>query len=467
MHRLNTSDGTGPSTGTWLLVAMIASLVGGMLPGYLKLLAVLPLMAPGLGVFSGRPHWAILPAILFCPFNFESLISRIGIPFLNPFNLAWVAAAGALVLISWRSRRFPLPRTSVDRFLLLNILVSTIAVIQGWKVIPTQSFPDVFMVYQQWLQWMVFFWVVAGLVRSVNQARLVVFAVAGMVAVAAFFGIKDYLVTRAVSGGAIERSQGLFGQANYAASFFAYYLPVIAAILMARNSGLTRLFLLAVMLSGTVACVMTFGRGGLMALGLGLLLLTVLTRSKTLLLLILICGLLVSADPSVRGRFSETTSNSGAGTVELDDSSGARLIAWEKALDLARQRPLTGWGFLSFRHIHHPLDEEAAAQFGHGRMDVHNGHLNTLVSGGLLGSVALYLQFGGIVVWCLRIRRTSNDSFTVALASGIIASVLAIMVVNLFGTRLYDRQLMGYFWVLLGALHGAEKEPAEALKSVT
>jgi len=87
-----------------------------------------------------------------------------------------------------------------------------------------------------------------------------------------------------------------------------------------------------------------------------------------------------------------------------------------------------------------------------------DGHLNTLVSGGLLASLALYLQFGTIVAWCLRIRRFNRDPFTVALATGIIASVLAIMLVNMSGSRLYDRQLIGFFWILLGALFGADRD---------
>jgi O-antigen ligase len=284
---------------------------------------------------------------------------------------------------------------------------------------------------------------------------MVALAIVGMVAVAAAFGIKDYVATRAVSGGAIERSQGLFGQANYAASFFAYYLPVVVAVGSSITRWWGRVLVLVAAGSGTLACVLTFGRGGIMALGLAVVVVAVLKRSRTLMIALFIGGLVIGADPTVQARFAETTQDKGSDSVELDDSSGARLIAWRKALDLAGQRPLTGWGFLAFRHIHHPLDAEAAARFGHGRMDVHNGHLNALVSGGLLGSAALYLMYGSIVVWCLRIRRQSRDPFTVALATGMIASVLAIMVVNLTGTRLYDRQLHGYFWMLLGTLAGA------------
>ena len=97
--------------------------------------------------------------------------------------------------------------------------------------------------------------------------------------------------------------------------------------------------------------------------------------------------------------------------------------------------------------------------FGKRSMDVHNGHLNTAVSGGIPALLALYFQFGAIVLWALRLRARSKNWVTTALAEGICCAVLVIMIVNLFGTRLYDRQLVGFFWMLLGCLHGAATRP--------
>ncbi len=450
------SDENGTSGAQILFVAVIASVLGGVLPGYWKMIGALPVLLLGLGVLGSRPYLSLMPAILFCPFNFESLIARIPVPFVNPFNLAWLLATGTLVFVNWRNRESILQRTKIDKFLITNLAVSTLAVIQSLNIVPDHAYSSILMTYQQWAQWLVFFWVVAGLVRGVEQGRLVVLALGFMILVAGLFGIKDYILTRAVSGGAIERSQGLFGQANYAASFFAYYLPIIASVAMIKKYWFSNLFLIVSLLVGTVACVMTFGRGGLLAAGVAFVVLAVLKRSKKLILILVLGAMIISTDPTIRARFSETTSNSTSKEVELDDSSGARLIAWEKAIDLASKRPLIGYGFLSFRHIAHPLDREAAARFGHGRMDVHNGHLNTLVSGGLIGSLALYGQFLGIIFWCYRITKASSNPFCIALAQGIIASVVAIMVVNMFGTRLYDRQLVGYFWMFLGVLQGAE-----------
>lgn len=294
-----------------------------------------------------------------------------------------------------------------------------------------------------------FFWIAAALVRERREAFLVVDAIAAMVAVAAVFGLRDYLATRAVSGGAIERSQGLFEhQANYAASFFAYYLPLLAALAV-RLRGRRRLFFTAVAVLAGVAMTVTFGRGGLMGAAAGFVVVLASTRSRALLVGALLAAVMIGAQPEVRARFSETVSGDVEGEQQLDDSSGARLIAWRKAVDLVRQQPIVGHGFFAFRYLDHPLDREAAARFGHGRMDVHNGHLNTAVSAGLPGLAALYLQFGAIVWWCLRTRRRSRDPLVLALAEGLMAAVVAILVVNLTGTRLYDRQLVGYsgcFW---------------------
>jgi O-antigen ligase len=441
----------------WLLpVAAFVVLAGLVHPALAALVALAALGAAMAGrgrVGSLRltPAWALLPAVLVCVFNFDSLIDRIGIPFANPFNLAWLGAAGLLAVLGWQRRGWPLTRTPLDVPLLVNVLFTMLSVVTAWQHMNHAQWWDKFITFEQWLQWLVFFWIAAGLVRDRRDAHLVTDAVAGMVLVAALFGIRDYLATRAVSGGAIERSQGLFNQANYAASFFAYYLPLLAAMAV-RLRGRRRLYYSGVLAVAGIALTVTFGRGGLMGAAIGFLVIVAMTRSKTLLVGALVGAALIGAQPEVRMRFSETVSGNGSGEQQLDDSSGARLIAWRKAVSLIRQEPLTGYGFFAFRYIEHPLDREAAARFGHGRMDVHNGHLNTAVSGGLPGLAALYFQFGAIMLWCARIHRRATDPLVLALAEGLLAAVVVIIVVNLTGTRLYDRQLVGYFWILLGVL---------------
>jgi len=327
---------TGKGTSFWLAAGISGALVGGLLPLHMKPLVLLPILVLFPGRVGGKPHWAILPAILFCPFNFESLISRMGIPFVNPFNIAWIMAAFAMILLASRKRKFPIPSTPLDRVLIFNLMVTTLTIIKAWKLIPEDSFPDAFMAYQQFAQWLVFFWITAALVQNRKQARLIVLAVATMVAVASVFGIKDYLSTRAVSGGAIERSQGLFNQANYAASFFAYYLPVIMSVAMVKSKWIVRVVFIGSLALGTLACVLTFGRAGMMALALAIILLAVMKRSKAILCFLLIGAAPVCLDPTVRARFAETTQDTGSESVELDDSSGARLIAWRKRLLLPK-----------------------------------------------------------------------------------------------------------------------------------
>lgn len=447
-----------------LLALVIACAIAAALHPVLAALLAMSALAATLtlrwSTAAATPALAVLPAVVVGVFNFESLIARIGVPFVNPFNAAWLLAVGVLVLNRYRSRDALLPRTSLDVPLLVNIAVTAVSLVTAWQALAPAVWFDKFMVFEQWLQWLAFFWVVAALVRGPDDARPVVAGVVLMVAIAGLFGIRDYVATRAVSGGAIERSQGLFGQANYAASFFAYYLPLVAALLVRVSGRRWRLFHAAALIVGAVALTLTFGRGGILGAAGGMLVIIAATRSRALVFGAVVAALIIGSVPEVRLRFAETVGGNGGGghqEVELDDSSGARLIAWQKAGALIRSQPLTGHGYYSFRYLDHPLDREAAARFGHGRMDVHNGHLNVAVSSGVPGLLALYLQFGAIAWWCLRCRARSSDPFVRALAEGLLAAVLAIMLVNLTGTRLYDRQLVGYFWILLGCLHGAAR----------
>ncbi|MCP4546405.1 MAG: O-antigen ligase family protein [bacterium] len=443
----------------WLLAGVVGAILIGLVPGPFKFAALAPALLAAMSLGGGRPALAILCAVLVIPFNFESLIARIGIPFVNPFNLVWLMAL-AFLLLYRHSRRLPLfDRTPLDAVIVLNIIVNTVALGRVHSLVEGGGFIDIVMVYQQWLQWVFGFWITAASLRSRREARGVTLAIAGMVLVAALFGIKDYIMTSAVSGGGIERSQGLFNQANYAASFFAYYIPILLALLLAEKRRLLRPVMLVIVVAAVTACVLTFGRGGLMALGIACLVLLILTRSRQLLLGLLLGIVLIAGDETVRTRFDETTGESGS-SIELDSSSAARLIAWRKAGRLIRERPLFGWGFFAFRHVERSEDAESAALFGHGGMDVHNGHLNTAVSGGLVGSICLYLLFGRVIFWSLGIRRRTSDPFVRALAAGIVATTIAILVVNLTGTRLYDRQLMAYYWIFLGLLFGADRHAA-------
>jgi O-antigen ligase len=441
-----------------LLIATTgAAIILALAPTWCKLAGLLPAVLVVAAIGSRRPVLGIIAAVLIIPFNFESLIEQIGIPFVNPFNLAWVAAIGLLILHARQSRSSFFPRTALDAALVLNIGITTLSVLNARSVIPAHEFKDTFMVFQQWLQWTLFYWVAGGAVRSRHEIRQVTFAIAAMVAVAALFGIKDYVTTRAVSGGAIERSEGLFNQANYAASFFAYYTPFLISLTLAERKPIVRLALLLAAALATVATVVTFGRGGLLALGVGGVLLLMMTRSRALLIGLTIGVVLIVSNPIATERFRSTVQSDTIGESKLDSSTAARVFAWRKAADLIRQRPLFGWGFLTFRHIDHPLDKEAEALFGHGGMDVHNGHLNVAVSGGLLASAVIYFLYGNIIWQAIRIRRESRDQFVRALATGTIVSVVSLLIVNATGTRLYDRQLVAYMWILVAMLFAAHR----------
>lgn len=81
-------------------------------------------------------------------------------------------------------------------------------------------------------------------------------------------------------------------------------------------------------------------------------------------------------------------------------SIGIRLTTWRLALDRFKERPLTGWGPSTIKHLiaKSTLPKNVRQNFGH----LHNSYLEVLVAYGLVGIGLLITLF--VYVWCRAIQ---------------------------------------------------------------
>ena len=121
----------------------------------------------------------------------------------------------------------------------------------------------------------------------------------------------------------------------------------------------------------------------------------------------------------------------------LDDSSQYRLIVWQNALELFKQRPLAGHGAGSFAAMYGSVVNtwQTDPSFGKDTQirRAHNDFVQAAVELGLPGTALQIVLFGGALLLALRLmnaRRTAFEQFILYAGSG---ALVAFLVTACFG----------------------------------
>lgn len=189
----------------------------------------------------------------------------------------------------------------------------------------------------------------------------------------------------------------------------------------------------------TVTILFTKSRGSYLAfLGMGLTLI-LLTRKKSLLVIVLL-GLVIGPfilPTAVKERISYTFTPQRSehitfGQVALDPSTSARLSSWQDGLEALAHRPILGYGVTGYRFVD--------SQF-----------LLVLVETGLIG----FMAFSGLLLAIIRagwqsLRQTTNSPMAKSLATGLLAGTAGMIVHSLSANTFIIVRIMEPFWFLAG-----------------
>jgi O-antigen ligase len=394
--------------------------------------------------------------ILIMPFNFESLIKAINIPFVNPFNLFWISYVGVVLLRSAIYSEKLIVKSPLNIPVMLVIISFTISFIQAIFVAdPYHLKNHIFPTFQQWLQWILFYLFCLKGIRNEKEAKQVVIWVMLMVLLAGIQNIRDYVnMAFSTSSPHLQRATGLFGNANASAAFFCLYLPIPIALALNRLKAFKLKLLFSITsIIGLIAIVVTFSRTGMVSILLaGLIIATLVKINPKIVVILLVFLILGASNDKIRKRFSETNVKGPYGTA-IDPSGEARLIAWQKGFHLIKERPVIGNGFFTFRYIHVAKYEDMAAKaHGSGGMAVHNGFINILVNAGITGLLSFLFLMGSALKVTWQLYRTTDDKFWSGVGLGMFAGIIAFLLANMASTNFYDRQMVGYLWILLAAI---------------
>lgn len=151
-------------------------------------------------------------------------------------------------------------------------------------------------------------------------------------------------------------------------------------------------------------------------------------------------------------RLNQTTADAHSGQ-EFDRSAETRLILWNAAIKITEENPILGMGFDSFRYVKSHYTERDVDE-----VDNHNMYLYVASQMGipaLMVFVSLFLRefFLGV-----RVYRRMPDDFGRALGLGGIGMAVALIGVNMFGSRMVDIDVSANFWIYFAALSVLSRE---------
>jgi hypothetical protein len=382
--------------------------------------------------------------ILYIPYQNHYPIVM-DIPGLNLINLLFL---GAFVLIMLRHGHTESP-TPLKAHFIWFIVMLILAFFIGQFYDGSRLDADV-QALKTATFYMLFYFLFFHAVRDVKDIRFLLgtmLFVTLVVSVQVFrqaldYGIGVYNESRRAAGPFSKDSSG----SNLAAAYFVIFLPLFLGLALHRKSAMVvRLLSLLFGVFGVFAAFFTYSRQAYIILAL---LLSAQAVRRNLLVGIVLGAAVISYDSWApegvveRIEMTEQATDEG-GQEKLDESTESRFILWEGASKMISERP---WG-VGLNHFPREMGKYVP---GFNFFDVHNGYLLVAAEAGVVTSLILITLLIRLFFLGRRVEKLANSEDSRVLGNTFQISVLAAMLANLFGSRFFNGEVMGNFWILCG-----------------
>lgn len=264
----------------------------------------------------------------------------------------------------------------------------------------------------------------AGVLRTWKQWKNLFMLSVGVSVLVAIYGVVQYL-----SDG-VTRISALFGNSTYLAAYALFHVFIALLMVVRENERVRRsvaqifrtpsvVFLLTSVFLNIFVVYRTGTRGTILGLlgGIGISALLVALKGRShprarkvaigsVLTLILVVGIFFGLkntalvqESSVLKRFADINIS--------EQTTRSRFMVWGMALEGVAERPLFGWGQENFIYVfdkhYNPQMFDQEPWFDR----THNVFLDWLVAGGIIGFLAYFAVFGGIIYMIWRARHVS------------------------------------------------------------
>lgn len=393
-----------------------------------------------LGLSYFRLFWALTLMMVYIPFQqaLPQINLGTGINIFNGLLLALILGWG---LSSYREKRPLIYGLKVNR----PILALVVATLASWffGIMHPGGFSHGlgrFVEVYQWLGVMALFYITISTVRTEKQVKFLL-AVMGLVtAVMAIDLIRTHNLLLVTGYSHNLRMGGVFGVGgeNDLGAFLAEFSLVLLTLLAISRRFIVKIYYASIFLVVGLALLYTYSRGAYLGAMAGLLF---YAYSKDRRLMIVVAAVLVTlpvwAPASVMDRISMTFTD-GA----MESSASSRFDFWKAGLQMMLQSPIFGVGF-------HRFAEELPryiSDLGSART-AHNMYVSIGAELGIPGLVAFAWLLSTLFKEGWQVFRESTSSFSRQVARGYLATLVALLVINMFGVRFERVELTGLFWL--------------------
>jgi O-antigen ligase len=288
------------------------------------------------------------------------------------------------------------------------------------------------------------FYHAAADVKMIRLLLIVILAVATLASIdmlreALTYGIGAYKENHRVAG---PFGPWNYRQANRAATYLVMYIPIFASIFLLFKTHIAARSVALGCLLLTVMAV--FFTGSRQAYGIVAALTVLVAMRRGILagsfVLILLFYYEAWIPESALQRIQMTEQVDENGEEQLDESTESRFVQWAGAMDLMSTRP---WG-IGLNHF----KREIGSASGYSNLDAHNFYVLLSTEAGIQGLLALVAVLLGLFGLAWRVRRQDESEEARIISFGYMMAVLGMMLGNVFGSRFFDGDVMGNFWIL-------------------
>jgi O-antigen ligase len=413
------------------------------------------------GLVARNPMWGILVASAALPAT-QSYDS--GIRGLNPFNILIFALVLGLYFRS--SDPDAAPERAFPGRVPMGIFCFMVAC--AWvngafiqqipptaDVRPFKSY-DTFMMMKEELCLFLLMLLVFWSVRSAEEVKRAMNLVVLGMSAEVLFCMLEWARKKGRITGHLQTPNSL--------AAFSCVVAVTTGALFLATKGRIRWLYLLVSVGAGFACISTYSRGGLLALGVSILVLSLL-RNRLVFVLLLVLSLSYRAWlPEVAlARIDKAYTVDAAGGVEAADTAAQRLTIWKAGLAIIREHPY-GIGLGTYPHFSGLYG--TAEEMAHPDKNAHNEFVRIAAEMSLVG-LAVFLWFLGSVFWAAcRCYFKGKELGLGPVGYAGFAAVLGIVLASCFGTFFFQAMISGHFWMVGGlACRGYLLSKRERLES--
>ncbi|MDC0939210.1 O-antigen ligase family protein [Pseudomonadales bacterium] len=296
---------------------------------------------------------------------------------------------------------------------------------------------------------------IASISLSTQNARLMIYAIFGMGVILALEVIRvmqpgligvDDLSTRALR--VIDRDVGYHRVAT--ATILSMMASGLFGLFIVLNSRKEKCFALILFLICTLALALTGGRAGMLGWAAACVFLGIFRYKKVLIVAPFVFALLVPIIPGLQERifegFNEETHERSDLNVNLVDDEGRDLYAitsgraavWPLVINSISEAPWTGHGMNGMQREGISLTlYDVLGVAKHGFSHPHNMYLESLLNGGVLGTVFSLGLIGFIGISCFRVVYTRTTGVVGEVGVALLGMIIAFLVSGLGSGTLY------------------------------